>query len=149
MRTARLWRPPAQAGLRFAVSPVLDPVAAQAAAYQLGITLVPGVFTPTEVQQAVAPGLPGREAVPGQPWALATGAARGAPGRPCRSASPPAGCEVSDLSGWLQAGVDAVALGCHAVEPSSGAGDVPPAWIRALATWVQRHSAQRPHQRLH
>lgn len=136
-----------QAGFSFAFSPVLDPVLLSRA-HQLGITLVPGVFSPTEVHQAVELGcvavklFPAKTLGPGY-WASLSGAL--APLPFCIAAG---GLEVADLSGWLQEGVDALALGSTLFEPISEAGACPRLDPR-LAGWVAAYPSAALHQRLH
>jgi len=98
------------AGLGYAVSPILDQgLLAQAAA--VAFTLVPGVFTPSEVHQARLWGapivklFPARTAGPGY-WAGLRG-----PLKPLPFCIAAGGLGVDDVEPWLRAGVDAVALG--------------------------------------
>lgn len=116
----------AAAGLGYAMAPVLDPEL-QRAAERAGLVLVPGVFSPSEVQAAMALGcllvklFPAATLGPaywprlrqplGQlPFCIAAG-----------------GLSVADLDGWLQAGVDAVTLGASVAD---GAG------LAALQAWI-------------
>ncbi|MCP9826168.1 bifunctional 4-hydroxy-2-oxoglutarate aldolase/2-dehydro-3-deoxy-phosphogluconate aldolase [Synechococcus sp. EJ6-Ellesmere] len=147
VRTIQALEAAHQAGFSFAFSPVLDPFLLSCA-YQLGITLVPGVFSPTEVQQAVELGcaavklFPAKALGPGY-WGLLAGAL--APLPFCIAAG---GLEVADLSGWLQGGADALALGSTLFEPISEAGDCPRLDPR-LAGWVAAYTSASSHQRLH
>jgi len=108
----------ARAGLAYVVSPVLDAVLLRRA-QQLQLALVPGVMSPSEVHQArqlgcalvklfpaASLGLPYwqrlRQPLGGLPACIAAG-----------------GLGVADVQPWLQAGVDAVALG-GALESQGG-----------------------------
>ena len=122
----------AAAGCRYAVSPVLDPRLLQQAA-ACDLLLVPGVFSPTEVQQArdlgcdlvklfpaVTAGIDYwrrlRDPLGGSlPFCIAAG-----------------GLGPADLRPWLQAGVDAVAIGSALQEPASGTRPGPPGGWQAL-----------------
>lgn len=100
----------AAAGLTYAVSPVLDQALLQRAT-ALGLAFVPGVMTPTEVHQARAWGativklFPARSLGPGY-WASLRAPLAGLPF--CIAAG---GLAPADVLPWLEAGVDAVALG--------------------------------------
>jgi len=100
----------AEAGLSFAVSPVLDPDL-HALAGRLGITLVPGVFTPSEVHQARQLGCSMVKLFP----ASAAGSGYWQRLRSPLGALPfciaAGGLSAEDVNEWLAAGVDAVALG--------------------------------------
>lgn len=98
------------AGLAYAVSPIHDPrLLEQARAWS--ITLVPGVFTPTEVARAVRDGAVAVKLYPAA--SLGTGYWRSlaAPLAPLPFCIAAGGLEVADVPSWLAAGVDAVALG--------------------------------------
>ena len=101
----------------------------------LGVLLVPGVFSPTEVHQAMqfgcrvvklfpavnlGPGFWGRLQAPlgPLPFVIAAG-----------------GLEVGDLPVWLEAGHGAVALGRRVVGS--------PAAFQALLDWLHRSTSQR------
>ncbi len=137
-----------QAGFTFAFSPVLDPQLVRAA-QQLGITLVPGVFTPTEVHRAVELGceavklFPAKTLGPGY-WGLISGAL--APLPFCIAAG---GLEVADLSSWLQGGVNALALGSTLFEPILSESGGSPRLDPRLADWVAAYPSAALHQRLH
>lgn len=146
VRTLQALEAAHQAGFSFAVSPVLDPQLL-AAARQLGITLVPGVFSPTEVQQAVGLGCTAVKLFPASAlgpsyWSSLSGALGPLPF--CIAAG---GLGVADLSGWLEAGVNALALGSRLFAPTSGV-DAPPALDPGLTGWVQAYPSAL-HQRLH
>ncbi|MEB3201015.1 MAG: bifunctional 4-hydroxy-2-oxoglutarate aldolase/2-dehydro-3-deoxy-phosphogluconate aldolase [Synechococcaceae cyanobacterium] len=123
----------AAAGCRYAVSPVLDPdLQRQAAACDL--LLVPGVMTPSEVHRARRLGCPVVKLFP----AVSVGREHwrrlrhplGAPLPFCIAAG---GLRPGDVLPWLQAGVDAVALG-------SGLADLQEegCWRALLAALRQR-----------
>ena len=114
------------AGLSYAMAPVCDP-GLQRAAKRAGLLLVPGVFSPTEVQAAMALGCPLVKLFPAAtlgptywqrlrqplgrlPFCIAAG-----------------GLAVTDLDAWLQAGVDAVTLGAAVAD---GPG------LAALQAWI-------------
>jgi len=99
-----------EAGLSFAVSPVLDTTLLARAA-RLGITLVPGVMSPSEVHQARALGCPLVKLFPATTLGAGHWRRLAAPlgGLPfCIAAG---GLGPEDLGEWLSAGVDAVAIG--------------------------------------
>ena len=99
-----------EAGLAYAVAPILNAALQQRAA-QAGITLVPGVFTPTEIDLALRCGAPAVKLFPACAlgttyWPSLRGAL--APLPFCIAAG---GLTSADVLPWLGAGVDAVALG--------------------------------------
>jgi len=100
----------AHAGLSFAVSPVLQPAMLQRAA-QLGLTLVPGVFSPSEVWQAIALGCPMVKLFPAVSLGPAYWRRLAGPLGPLPFCIAAGGLGPVDLPTWLSAGVDAVALG--------------------------------------
>jgi 2-dehydro-3-deoxyphosphogluconate aldolase/(4S)-4-hydroxy-2-oxoglutarate aldolase len=138
----------AEAGCRYAVSPVLDSALLQRAA-ELNLLLVPGVMTASEVHQARHLGCAMVKLFP----AVSVGRHHwrrlqqplGAPLPFCIAAG---GLTPADVVPWLAAGVDAVALG-------SGLGDLhdTTSWSRLLKSL--QGSASGPgqdgatHQRLH
>ena len=101
----------------------------------LGVLLVPGVFSPTEVHQAIQFGcrvvklFPAVNLGPGY-W----GRLR-APLGPLPFVIAAGGLEVSDLPVWLEAGHGAVALGRRVVGS-------PPAF-QALLDWLHQSTSQR------
>lgn len=100
----------AAAGLSYAVSPVLERELLQRAS-ALGLVLVPGVMSPSEVHRARCWGasivklFPARTLGPGY-WASLRSPLGGLPF--CIAAG---GLGPADVAPWLAAGVDAVALG--------------------------------------
>ena len=115
----------AAAGFRYAVSPVLERSLLEAAA-ALDLTLVPGVMTPSEVHQATALGLRGSSSCfRPPPSERPTGAGCGAPlGEPLPFCIAAGGIRPEEVLNWLQAGVDAVALGSALGEDPEVLGEV-------------------------
>ena len=100
----------AAAGFAYAVSPVLDQALLVRAA-ALGLVLVPGVMTPTEVHQARRWGASIVKLFPARTLGASYWASLRSPlgGLPfCIAAG---GLGPVDVAPWLAAGVDAVALG--------------------------------------
>jgi len=99
-----------EAGLGYAVSPILDrELMEQAAA--ASITLVPGVFSPTEIAAAVRWGAPAVKLYPAAAlganyWCFLAG-----PLHPLPFCIAAGGLAVADVEPWLAAGVNALALG--------------------------------------
>lgn len=121
------------AGCRYAVSPVLDPELQQRAA-ERELLLVPGVMSPSEVHQARLLGCPIVKLFP----AVSVGIhhwrrLRGPLGHPLPFCIAAGGLAPADVLPWLEAGVDAVALG-------SGLGDLEEvsAWQELLSTLAAR-----------
>ncbi|MFM8526427.1 MAG: bifunctional 4-hydroxy-2-oxoglutarate aldolase/2-dehydro-3-deoxy-phosphogluconate aldolase [Cyanobacteriota bacterium] len=99
-----------EAGLTYAVSPILDRGLLQTAV-RLGLVLVPGVMSPSEVHQARCWGASIVKLFPAQTLGSRYWASLRAPlgGLPfCIAAG---GLGPGDVAPWLAAGVDAVALG--------------------------------------
>ena len=99
------------AGCRYAVSPVLEPEALELA-QRSGLVLVPGVMTPSEVQQARSLGCRLVKLFPasllGRDYWRQLRQPLGEPLPFCIAAG---GLTPEQVEPWLQAGVDAVALG--------------------------------------
>ncbi|MCT0203886.1 bifunctional 4-hydroxy-2-oxoglutarate aldolase/2-dehydro-3-deoxy-phosphogluconate aldolase [Synechococcus sp. CS-602] len=100
-----------EAGFRYALAPILEPALLRQA-NALGITLVPGVMTPTEIHQAKALGCRLVKLFP----AAALGASYWAGLREPLGGTLPfciaaGGLLAADVRPWLDAGVDAIALG--------------------------------------
>ena len=149
----------AAAGLAYAVSPILDPELLNRAR-QLGLTLVPGVQSPTEVHQAQRLGCSIVKLFPARPlgptyWASLAGPLGSLPF--CIAAG---GLACADVLPWLEQGVDAVALGgrLFPVAPGPpGPGKEPgalslegdPGHLDPQLADLVRLLAGRPHQRLH
>ena len=122
----------AEAGCRYAVSPVLDPELLAAAAGAL--VLVPGVMTPSEVHRARRLGCSIVKLFP----ALSVGRQhwrrlRQPLGSPLPFCVAAGGLRLVDVLPWLEAGVDAVALGS-----GLGDGDATPAWRELLVALGDR-----------
>lgn len=103
----------AAAGLSYVVSPVLNRQLVDRAR-QLGLPLVPGVLSPTEVHQARLWGCSLVKLFPAISlgktyWQCLAGPFGGERSLPCCIAA--GGLRPDDVEPWLQAGVDAVALG--------------------------------------
>jgi 2-dehydro-3-deoxyphosphogluconate aldolase / (4S)-4-hydroxy-2-oxoglutarate aldolase len=101
-------RAAAQAGARFLVSPVLD-VEVVAEASRLGVVMIPGCATPTELWKAHRAGTPLQKLFPapagGPTWLRSVLAPM-----PFLRVIPTNGVEVDNASEWLAAG--AFAIGC-------------------------------------
>ncbi|MDM7938701.1 MAG: bifunctional 4-hydroxy-2-oxoglutarate aldolase/2-dehydro-3-deoxy-phosphogluconate aldolase [Cyanobium sp. CZS 48M] len=136
-----------QAGFSFAFSPVLDP-SLMSCAQRLGINLVPGVFSPSEVHQAVALGCTAVKLFPASALGPGYWGSLSAALGPLPFCIAAGGLEVAHLDGWLLGGVNALALGSTLFEPISEAGDCPRLDPR-LAGWVAAYSSAPSHQRLH
>jgi len=100
----------ADAGLSFAVSPVLQPGLLRQAA-QLGLTLVPGVFSPSEVSAAMALGCAMVKLFPAASLGPAYWRRLAGPLGPLPFCIAAGGLGPADLPLWLASGVDAVAIG--------------------------------------
>jgi 2-dehydro-3-deoxyphosphogluconate aldolase/(4S)-4-hydroxy-2-oxoglutarate aldolase len=129
----------AEAGLTYGVSPVLD-ADLLLQARQCQLALVPGVMTPTEVHRARQLGcllvklFPAASFGPHY-WSSLRQPLGGLPA--CIAAG---GLSVQDVRPWIEAGVDAVALG--------GRLSGPEAWDQ-LAALLSQVMAAPLHQRLH
>ena len=102
--------------LRYAMSPCWDPILLDQARRQ-GILLVPGVFSPTEVMQAIRCGCRLVKLFPAATLGCRYWSRLLVPlgERPAVIAA--GGLAVSDLEQWLSAGHDAVALGRRVIGP--------------------------------
>ncbi len=116
------------------MAPVLDPQL-QRQADDLGVHLVPGVFSPSEVHQAMALGCPAVKLFP----AASLGVDHWRRLRDPFGALPfciaAGGLAVGDLDAWLAAGVDAVTLGARVADGGT---------LGALEAWIRRHHAKAP-----
>lgn len=125
------------AGLGYAVSPIGDRELFRRAT-TLGITLVPGVFTPTELAQAIGWGarlvklFPARALGP-EYWRSLSG-----PLGPLPFCIAAGGLGVDDVLPWLRAGVDAVALGSTLFAECQPAPALRPG-LASLIVNLQRH----------
>ncbi len=98
------------AGLGYAVSPILEPdLLEQAAA--ASITLVPGVFSPTEIAAAVRWGAPAVKLYPAASLGPGYWRSLAGPLQPLPFCIAAGGLAVADVERWLAAGVNAVVLG--------------------------------------
>jgi 2-dehydro-3-deoxyphosphogluconate aldolase/(4S)-4-hydroxy-2-oxoglutarate aldolase len=122
----------AAAGCRYAVSPVLDlELLAAAAAREL--LLVPGVMTPSEVQQARRLGFGIVKLFPAASMGIDHWRRLREPlGAPLPFCIAAGGLRPADVVPWLAAGVDAVALG-SALGSVPGALEEPGGWRELLA----------------
>ncbi|MFM7085884.1 MAG: bifunctional 4-hydroxy-2-oxoglutarate aldolase/2-dehydro-3-deoxy-phosphogluconate aldolase [Cyanobium sp.] len=131
----------AAAGCRYAVSPVLDPQLQQQAA-ALDLLLVPGVMSPSEVHQARRLGCNIVKLFP----AVSVGVEhwrrlREPLGTPLPFCIAAGGLKPTDVLPWLEAGVDAVALGSRL-----GELEEPGPWPALLAALGGRAGAAEPGQ---
>ena len=115
-------------GLPFAMSPCFDPTLLERAR-QRGILLVPGVFSPTELQQAAAMGCGLVKLFPAVSVGIDYIQRLRAPLGPLPQVIAAGGLGVSDLDPWLKAGHAAVALGRRVIDVQ---GPDP-----ALLRWLQ------------
>lgn len=98
------------AGLAYAVSPILDPLLLERAR-ALALTLVPGVFSPSEVAAAVRYGAAAVKLFPAVSLGPGYWRSLAAPLAPLPFCIAAGGLSTADVPAWLAAGVDAVALG--------------------------------------
>ena len=98
------------AGLGYVVSPILDPQLLEQAA-AAAITLVPGVYTPSEVAAAVRLGAPAVKLYPAAILGVSYWTSLAGPLQPLPFCIAAGGLALADVRPWLAAGVDAVALG--------------------------------------
>ena len=99
-----------EAGLGYAVSPILDPELLEQAA-AASITLVPGVFSPTEIAAAVRWGAPAVKLYPAAALGANYWRSLAGPLHPLPFCIAAGGLAVADAEPWLTAGVNALALG--------------------------------------
>jgi 2-dehydro-3-deoxyphosphogluconate aldolase/(4S)-4-hydroxy-2-oxoglutarate aldolase len=114
-----------EAGFAYGVSPILDSrlLARSAAA---GFALVPGVMTPTEVNRARALGCSIVKLFPATTVGIGYWRRLRDPlGAPLPFCIAAGGLSPSDVLPWLEAGVDAVALGASLVGDSQGPAAAP------------------------
>ena len=149
----------AAGGLAYAVSPIFDPQLLQRA-LQLGLTLVPGVQSPTEVHQAQRLGCTIVKLFPARPLGPSYWASLAGPLGPLPFCIAAGGLACADVLPWLEQGVDAVALGGRlfpAAPGSPGPGKEPgaaslggdPGHLDPQLAGLVRQLGGRPHQRLH
>jgi 2-dehydro-3-deoxyphosphogluconate aldolase/(4S)-4-hydroxy-2-oxoglutarate aldolase len=99
-----------EAGLAYAVSPILVPQLLEQAR-RAAITLVPGVFSPTEIAEAVRCGAAAVKLFPAASLGPAYWSSLAGPLAPLPFCIAAGGLAPADVRPWLMAGVDAVALG--------------------------------------
>jgi 2-dehydro-3-deoxyphosphogluconate aldolase / (4S)-4-hydroxy-2-oxoglutarate aldolase len=139
--TAEQVRASSYAGARFVVSPALVPEVIEAA-LELGLEPLPGVFTATELVQALAAGTRAVKLFP---------ASAGGPGYlralrgpfPSVPIVPTGGVRIDEIRSYLDAGAAAVALGSELVGRAAPASDSELARIEAQAA-VAVAAAGRP-----
>ncbi|MEY3964574.1 MAG: hypothetical protein RLZZ106_1829, partial [Cyanobacteriota bacterium] len=98
------------AGLGYAVSPILDRALLEQAS-AAAITLVPGVFSPTEIAAAVQWGAPAVKLYPAAILGADYWRALAGPLGPLPFCIAAGGLAAADAMAWYAAGVDAIALG--------------------------------------
>lgn len=110
VRSAEALASVAEAGLGYAMAPVLEPTLIDQAS-DLGILLVPGVMTPTEVHQAISLGCALVKLFPAATVGPAYWRSLSGPMGPLPFCIAAGGLRAFDVPEWLRQGVDAVALG--------------------------------------
>ena len=118
-------------GLPFAMSPCFDPSLLEMAR-RSGILLVPGVFSPTEIQQATAMGCGLVKLFPAASVGVDYLQRLRAPLGPLPKVIAAGGLGVADLDAWLQAGHAAVALGRRVIDVL-GPDPALPRWLRTTS----------------
>lgn len=109
-----------EAGFSYGVSPILDGALLERSA-AAGFTLVPGVMTPTEVNRARALGCAIVKLFPAATVGIGHWRRLRDPlGAPLPFCIAAGGLKPSDVLPWLEAGVDAVALGSSLVGGAQG-----------------------------
>ena len=126
----------AQAGLSYGVSPVLNRRWLERGR-QLGLTLVPGVFYPTEVAQAQAWGCAVVKLFPAITLGPHYWQRLAAPLAPLPFCIAAGGLAPRDVPQWLAAGVDALALGASLADPNAADPD---SW-HELQQWLATRPA--------
>ena len=120
-----------QAGLTYATAPFLDD-SLQKLAYQLGLLLVPGVLSPTEIHRAIQLGCSLVKLFPAAIVGPHYWRYLYAPLNPLPVVIAAGGLKVSDLDNWLGAGHNAVALGQSLLI----GGRIDP----SLHRWISQHA---------
>ena len=118
-------------GLPFAMSPCFDPSLLERAR-RSGILLVPGVFSPTEIQQATAMGCGLVKLFPAASVGVDYLQRLRAPLGPLPQVIAAGGLGVADLDAWLQAGHVAVALGRRVIDVQ-GPDPALLRWLRTIS----------------
>ena len=120
--------------LSYAMAPCWCPELVEQAK-TLGVLLVPGVFSPTEVHQAMRFGCRVVKLFPAASLGPGYWGRLHAPLGPLPFVIAAGGLEVSDIPTWLEAGHGAVALGRTVVDS--------PAALQALVEWLRQSTSQR------
>ena len=121
----------AAAGLSYAMAPMLD-AGLQQQAQDLGVELVPGVFSPSEVHQAMGLGCHAVKLFPAASLGMHHWQRLRDPFGRLPFCIAAGGLTVAELDGWLQAGVDAVTLGARVADPAA---------LAQLQAWIGRRQA--------
>ncbi|MFM2080026.1 MAG: hypothetical protein RLZZ124_964 [Cyanobacteriota bacterium] len=128
------------AGLSYVVSPIVD-VPLLERARRCAVTLVPGVYTPTEISLATRVGAPAVKLFPAVSLGPAYWSSLAGPLAPLPFCIAAGGLTVADVPAWLSAGVDAVALGGSLFDPpgrSPGEASRSPRLSHALRPLLER-----------
>ena len=120
--------------LSYAMAPCWCPELVEQAR-ALGVLLVPGVFSPTEVHQAMRFGCRVVKLFPAASLGPGYWGRLHAPLGPLPFVIAAGGLEVSDIPTWLEAGYGAVALGRRVVGS--------PLALQALVEWLRQSTSQR------
>ena len=120
--------------LSYAMAPCWCPELVEQAR-ALGVLLVPGVFSPTEVHQAMLFGCRVVKLFPAASLGPGYWGRLHAPLGPLPFVIAAGGLEVSDIPTWLEAGYGAVALGRRVVGS--------PLALQALVEWLRQSTSQR------
>ena len=126
------------AGLGYAVSPILDRALLQQAA-AASITLVPGVFSPTEIVAALNWGAPAVKLFPAAVLGPAYWSALAGPLGPLPFCIAAGGLSAATAPSWFTAGVDAVALGGSLFDQSPEGPRLQPG-VSDLLAWLPTRS---------
>ena len=118
-------------GFPYAMSPCFDPSLLERAR-RSGILLVPGVFSPTEIQQATAMGCGLVKLFPAASVGVDYLQRLRAPLGPLPQVIAAGGLGVADLDAWLQAGHAAVALGRRVIDVQ-GPDPALLRWLRTIS----------------
>ena len=126
------------AGLTYAVSPILHAGLLERAR-SCGITLVPGVFTPTELAQALEWGAAAVKLFPAASLGPAYWQSLAGPMGPLPFCIAAGGLEASGARAWFEAGVDAVALGSSLFDDSRETAQEPRLHpgLASLLRWLE------------
>ena len=125
----------AAAGLGYAVSPILERALLEQA-QTLAVPLVPGVFSPTEVALAVRWGARAVKLYPAATLAPGYWASLRGPLGPLPFCIAAGGLAPEDGAAWLQAGVDAIALGGQLFEATEAGPQLRPG-LAPLLAWLR------------